>query len=187
MQRLFARALAALAVTSMCSGLAQARIITHEFEVAWVDGLLSGTTSSGHFSFDTDRIPATQYGTPQEVLVDFRFDLSGVRYALDDLDDGLLTFSNGSLHRFSLGFYRDCDGLCGSFDYLPHWAMVFGPFRSDAWALDPGVAPDAPNPSYSTGVVTVTLAVPEPQTWALMLGGLAAVGWTAQRKRASRG
>jgi hypothetical protein len=38
---------------------------------------------------------------------------------------------------------------------------------------------------YSNGTVSVT-AVPEPETYAMMLAGLGLVGWSA-RRRASRG
>jgi hypothetical protein len=63
------------------------------------------------------------------------------------------------------------------------WGSVSGSFAAidlSAAALDPGLRWDTSR-LYLDGSVAVA-AVPEPQTWALMLAGLAAAGVAARRR-----
>ncbi|MBA4342334.1 MAG: hypothetical protein C0423_09300 [Methylibium sp.] len=70
----------------------------------------------------------------------------------------------------------------------PSFAQLASPLPTTTVAAappGPGLIPGAVPlvPTLPPGIPTVTPAVPEPETWALLLSGLAVVAWVAKRRR----
>jgi hypothetical protein len=96
---------------------------------------------------------------------------------------GPVSFFTASLNDQNFSFFPEIDGPDFSFsasvtDDVPLMLTVFGA------VLDSDGNPNGTG-SYQ-GVINAAsvVAVPEPETYALMLAGIAAVGWGARRKRA---
>ena len=73
--------------------------------------------------------------------------------------------------------------LVGS-DNTPSTGFTFSNLAAGTYALNVlGFATGSQGGFYSGGFIATTTPVPEPQTYALLLAGLAAVGFTASRRR----
>lgn len=161
---LLATAIAGLALQ------AQAASVTFKFNSDGFDnGTLVGQTMNGQFSFDDTLLTDATEWLP---LSSFSFKLGGQTYTLtgNELATAAATFSNGQLLGVSavamnVGTH-DFNFVDGSFGA----PFVF--YTSSSVATDFGAA----NLSF-------TAAVPEPETYALMLGGLGLVGWMARRRK----
>ncbi|NCT84877.1 MAG: PEPxxWA-CTERM sorting domain-containing protein [Comamonadaceae bacterium] len=132
-------------------------------------GPLSGQTFAGSYSFDPTSVTGSAF--EQIALSAFTLVFNSQTYTLTpsasaDYADGVflgLSYSfTSSDHQLSM--------LSGSFD------------ASDAVLYYQPLLAGNPVPTASSGMYSVT-AVPEPQTWALMLGGLGAIGLLARRRK----
>lgn len=158
---------------------AQAADSHYDFDVHWTGGSLFGTTSTGSLSFDASlAVPSLSYAIP-DLLNSFQFTVAGHTYGLSDVSVGWLTFdAEGVLSSFGIG--TDCSpGLC-----------VVRPLEDRAFSLvlsNPSVfasISDLPNAygAYGSGKLTPS-TVPEPASWALMMGGLGMLGAARARRR----
>lgn len=134
-------------------------------------GPLSGQSFSGSFTVDTSAVTGSAF--EQLLLSDFSLNFNALGYsqngtATADYADGVFL---GLSYSFSTESYQ-LSMLSGTFD------------ASDAVLYFQPMLNGAPVPTASSGLYTVT-AVPEPETWALMLGGLGAIGMLARRRRAN--
>lgn len=162
---LLAAAIAGLALQ------AQAASVTFKFNSDGFDGgSLIGQTLSGEFSFDDATLTVATEWLP---LSSFSFKLGGQTYTLagNELATAAATFASGQLlgvEAVAMNIATRDFSFVGSSFGTPY---VF--YTSSSVATDFGAA----NLSF-------TAAVPEPETYALMLGGLGLVGWMARRRKA---
>ncbi len=133
-------------------------------------GPLAGQTFAGSYTFAPALVTGSSF--EQIELSAFSLNFNSVTYTLNasataDYADGVFlglsySFSDSS-HQLSM--------ISGSFD------------ASDAFLNYQPLLAGSPVPTASSGMYSVT-AVPEPETYALMLGGLGLVGWMARRRKA---
>jgi hypothetical protein len=132
-------------------------------------GPLAGQSFSGSFTLDTSAVTGSAF--EQLLLSDFSLNFNAQGYtqngtATADYADGVFL---GLSYSFSAASY-ELTMVSGSMD------------ASDAVLYFQPMLGGSPVPTASSGMYTVT-AVPEPETWALMLGGLGAIGLLARRRR----
>ena len=175
-QSFFLRSAAALVCLAMLPSV-QAATVTYDFSVAVTSGPASGTTASGHFSFDSAIVIPGGNVSAVGLLTDLVFDLDGTSYTEATANTGALRFNSlGVLSSFLIG--TSCGGACSVSTGSTGWAINFAGLsyaRTGVVGIFFGSAPT---------FALRNSAVPEPASWALvMVGGLAAC---AARRRASR-
>lgn len=161
---LLAAAIAGLALQ------AQAASVTFKFDSDGFDaGTLIGQTLNGQFSFDDATLTAATEWLP---VSSFSFQLGGQTYTLtaEELGAAAATFSNGQVNGVEA---VAMNVATRAFSFVGGSFGAPFVFYIDSEGTDLGAA----NLSF-------TAAVPEPQTYALMLGGLGLVGWMARRRKA---
>lgn len=155
-----------VAAALACAGFGSqaATVIVNFSSNAFDGGTLAGQTFSGQFSFNDQSLTA---GTSSLPLLSLTFNLGGQSYTLSQALAGTTAavFDNGALVGVN---------------------AVYSAGGQDV-ELSSGFG--APYAFYQTsasnyGFADLTFApVPEPETWALMLGGLGAIGLLARRRK----
>ncbi len=160
---------------------AQAAIITYDFSVDIKEGLLTGNTYTGFFSYDDESQPVGfGYGSEEFFLTDFEFNFNGREYTLNDpsvATGGLQAvrrpfFVSGNFNpaiKPTLVVGTETDGAFGSRDWF-FGSSVFAPGQNEFQYRQ-----DSPNAYRGdvTYVSRVPVAVPEPEGGvALTLVGL---------------
>ena len=197
-------ALAALA----CAPLAQAKLVT--FDIKWANET-GANIASAVMTLDSEFIHVGGYGTPgisMNSIQSFTLTVSGASvgngvfgkddfsgisfYAQSPLDLGheligqqvMVPYGGGS---FPLA-YGDADGATGAFDLwanavtTPHTVRPFAIITDSSGEFSDFLRVSSILARDGEGL-TMT-PVPEPETYALMLGGLALVGLAGRRKKA---
>lgn len=153
------------------------------------DSMLGALLASGSDWGATYSLPSTPIGAGTSYLHIVATDLGGPAALIGDfaLSDAGASFSNGgqSLLTNTTNWVVRTGSFAGA-DETPvslgtngvgPWGFRTGIASSAEWIWDSDLCSSCTR-YFST---TMTAAVPEPQTYALLLGGLAALGWVARR------
>jgi len=153
-------------VFSLASSIASAATVTKNWSVEVMSGMFVGEVGSGTFTYDDSLI--SNLGEEYIYVTDgltLTFNFLGQDFTqLDDLE-----YPSSP----SLGFF---EGSIVSLDYFVNSGI------NNNNALDFGTSVLTFNGSAYTGEITVT-AVPEPETYAMMLAGLGLVAFAARRRK----
>lgn len=158
-----------LAVALAGAGLAaQAATIVVNFQSTGFDaGSLAGQSFSGQFSFDDSTLTASTWTLP---LLSLSFSLGGQSYTLGQADVGTTAavFDGGSLVGVNAVYSAGAPSVELSAGFGAPYAFYQQSVSNYGYA----------DLSFSTA------AVPEPESYALMLAGLGVVGFLARRRKA---
>ena len=182
--------LAALVPLAFSPG-AHAALNAVDFTVSWSAGVDAGTQSVGSFAYDDAIVPlGGGIIAGADLFSDFDFSFRGVQYDAGALQLVYLNFdAAGALRLFFFG--NHCDAVlqfCGVSPYDGDTAKWWV-FKSQLSHRAAGWAPSTLDGAWEISLGTVDASpwaspIPEPQTNALLLGGLAAVALLARRKAA---
>jgi hypothetical protein len=163
--------LAATAAAAFVAPAAEATPITYDFTVNVTSGPLSGTSSSGSFSYDSSSIVPGGDNNANGLLIAFDFTFNGTTYDTSTVDTGTLIFdSSGNLTDFGFG------NNCHQAPYAPNCVVAAG---TDGFIVDGYLfVYSAPGyDDYGWGDTTFALAsgVPVPEPDSLDMFGLGAL------------
>ncbi|RTL17798.1 MAG: PEP-CTERM sorting domain-containing protein [Burkholderiales bacterium] len=164
---MISKTLLAAALTA-ASFATQAATVVYNFQSSAFDsGSLAGQSFSGQFSFDDAALTASTSTLP---LLSLSFSLGGQSYTLAQATAGTTgaVFNAGALSGVNAVFSGGSRSVELTWGFGSPYAFYQQSTSNFGFA----------DLSFSTA------AVPEPQTYALMLGGLAAVGFIARRRKA---
>ena len=135
------------------------------YTITSISGLANGLTISGLTVYDgPDQL--IFYPQPANVVVD----ALGFSFGVGDGSNSYNIYEDAN---YTPGSYYDCGALY----------CILGPGLTDGSNIGPGPGTDVVTPLET---LTLTLvAVPEPSTWAMMLLGVAGLGFLGYRKRAA--
>lgn len=167
MKPLFRRTLLAVLLFASLPA-AHAAIQTYNFNGALESGVFVGQTYSGSFSFDDAGL--TSMGSEWLAVGSLSMNLLGTSYSLaDGAAPAEVAYYDGNFVGLS---FSNATGD-------PLFSLVAGSSAlSEAF-----IAYDSPQGFSGTGSVTFTTAVPEPDTYAMMLAGIGLLGFMARRRR----
>lgn len=168
------KSLVALAAVTAAS-FAQATLVTYNFSGSF-DDAPSTTVLTGTFSYDTEEV-SNGGGEGAFNLATLTLSFLGKSYTKADAVDPYIAFEGGLLVGPNGLFHLTADA--GSVSSSLALQPLFG-----TSSFTYSVAGSATGPATDhLGTLTVS-AVPEPASWALALGGLAAVALRTRRRRA---
>lgn len=158
-----------LAAVLASTGLAaQAATVVVNFQsTAFDGGSLAGQSFSGQFSFDDSTLTASTWTLP---LLSLSFSLGGQSYTLGQADAGTVAavFDGGSL----VGVNAVYSAGVPSVELLAGFGTPYAFYQQSV-------------SNYGSADLRFsTAAVPEPESYALMLAGLGVVGLIARRRKA---
>lgn len=141
-------------------------VVVHFSSDAFDGGSLLGQTFSGSFSFNDAALNASTSSLP---LLSLNFTLGGQTFTLaqEITQAANVTFSAGSV-----------SGLNASFTGAMNIDL------NDGFGLPYAFYQTSTTDFGSANLSFTTAPVPEPETWALLLGGLGAVGLMVRRRKA---
>ena len=166
----------------------------HPYTITYtLTGTFSGTLDGNDFTADAvftgvgDTNGPSTYGAPFRDLTSLKAVANGVTYtslstgyfySFGAQEAGFGTLANGYFINFT-----GLTGYDGSTAKAPT-AVEFGGAAGQAFVTDNGTAfiNDASNLVFSASVAGV---VPEPATWAMMIGGIGAAGGALRRRKAN--
>ncbi|WP_200946680.1 MULTISPECIES: FxDxF family PEP-CTERM protein [unclassified Roseateles] len=149
-----------------------AATVTYDLSGTIEGGLLAGQTVSGQFSFDDANLDASTLELPLQSL---NFSFAGSSFNLAGAAQGwppTVSFNAGQLVGLNAYFETSSSGT-------PREVSLF-----DGLGIDTPYLTYVQGMDSSTATLSFAAAVPEPETYALMLAGLGLVGWMARRRKA---
>ncbi len=170
------KTLLAAAIAGLALQAQAANVVINIGSDAFDAGSLAGQKLTGTFSFDDTALTAATEWLP---LSSFSFTLDSQTYTIgSDVLGGdpnfapRVLFIGGAV----LGLEASVDATDKTIGFVPGFDLG----GSYVFALGANPSPV----DYGTATLTFTAAVPEPESYALMLGGLGVVGWLARRRKA---
>jgi hypothetical protein len=158
-----------LAVALASAGFAAhaATVVVNFQSTAFDGGSLIGQSFSGQFSYDDSLLSSSTWTLP---LLSLSFSLGGQSYTLGQADAGTtsVAFDTGSL----VGVNAVYTGGVRSVELVSGFGAPYAFY-------------DQGSGNYGSADLSFsTAAVPEPESYALMLGGLGLIGFIARRRKA---